>query len=201
MSRVAPRRRWVMTGPWPHPKTRILYFRKATPPDIFAERERLAERGIKVTREIQRSLGTRDRKPAERAYKQISEAVDAEWDRWRQVLREEPDALKPKQEAASAEIRVNALPATHYDAATPLPPLADGQDDADDAISETLSKMTGNERKSLERDLNAFRSAKSNLKTKIAFRLLKTYPLLKQALGPDWPRFWNKCTARISMQH
>jgi len=93
MTRVASRRRWVMTGPWPHPKTGILYYRKATPPDLFTERARLAEFGIKVTREVQRSLGTKDRKPAERTYKQIAEEIEAEWDRWRKVLRNGPQSL------------------------------------------------------------------------------------------------------------
>lgn len=90
---MAARRRWFMTGPWPHPKTGILYFRKAIPADLYASRARLTELGIAVTREVQRSLGTKDRKAAERSYKEIAAEFDREWDWWRALLRDGPIEL------------------------------------------------------------------------------------------------------------
>ncbi len=91
-----------MAGPWPHPKTGILYYRKATPPDLFAARERLADLGVEVSREVQRSLGTKDRKPAERRYTEVSMEVEAEWDRWRALLRDGPTELSHKNVVALA---------------------------------------------------------------------------------------------------
>lgn len=189
MSRLAARRRWVMTGPWPHPKTGILYYRKATPPDLFSERARLAEFGIKATREIQRSLGTKDRKPAERLYKKISEDVEAEWDRWRKVLREGPEVLTPKQEWALAGDHAKAFLAQHEDDpyAAPLEkPLPEPGEDEDGSMAKMLSRMGVAERRSFKRDLKAFRAATSAARTKMAFGMLETYPLLAQALGPDF---------------
>lgn len=93
-----------MSGPWAHPKSGVFYFRKATPPDLVAARGRLAEidSGIKVTREVHRSLGTRDRRAAERSYKQVSESVEAEWDRWRLLLENGPISLSHKNLVALA---------------------------------------------------------------------------------------------------
>ncbi|MGB3812104.1 MAG: DUF6538 domain-containing protein [Shinella sp.] len=178
-----------MTGPWPHPKTGILYYRKATPPDILAERNRLAEFGIKVTREIQRSLGTKDRKPAEREYKRVSEEVEAEWDRWRLVLRDGPLVLTPKQEWAIAGDYTKAFLAKHEDdpfAAPVAPPLPEAGNDDRGAVAKTLAKMGAAERSKLKADLAAYLSAEANLKTKLAFRLLEAYPALRQAFGPDF---------------
>jgi integrase len=177
-----------MTGPWPHPKTGILYYRKATPPDVFAERKRLAEFGIKVTREIQRSLGTKDRKPAERIYKQISEEVEAEWDRCRSVLREGPVVLTPKQEWAIAGDHAKVFLAKHEDdpfAAPKVAPLPDAGDDDRGAMAKALAKMGATERRAFTRDLRAYLSTRTGSRTKLAFSMLETYPALRQVLGPD----------------
>lgn len=115
MSRLTARRRWMMTGPWPHPKTGILYYRKATPPDIFVARGRLAEFGIKVTREIQRSLETKDRKPAERRYMEIAAEVEAEWERWRTLLRDGPKEISHKNMVALAGADAAAYLKQHED--------------------------------------------------------------------------------------
>lgn len=177
-----------MTGPWPHPKTGILYYRKATPPDLFAERGRLSELGIKVTREIQRSLNTRDRKPAERTYKKISEEVEAEWDRWRKLLRDGPEVLTPRQEWAVVGDYAKAFLAKHEDDpfyAPPPPVLPEPSEDDRGAMAGVLAKLGATERRALKRDLKAYLSAKSGLRTNLAFRMLETYPLLRRALGPD----------------
>ncbi|MBX3598789.1 MAG: site-specific integrase [Rhizobiaceae bacterium] len=104
MSRLRARHRWIMAGPWPNPKTGILYYRKATPPDIFAARDRLAEFGIKVTREVQRSLETKDRKPAQRRYLEIASKIETEWERWRTLLRDGPKELSHKNIVALAGV-------------------------------------------------------------------------------------------------
>jgi integrase len=91
-----------MAGPWPHPKTGILYYRKATPPDLLAAKDRLAALGFKVSREIQRSLGTKDQKPAERRYVEIATEVEATWERWRTILSEGPKELSHKNVVALA---------------------------------------------------------------------------------------------------
>lgn len=49
MSRVTARTRGLIAGPWEHPKSGILYYRKATPPDLRAARNRLKELRRKVT--------------------------------------------------------------------------------------------------------------------------------------------------------
>jgi integrase len=78
-----------MAGPWRNPKNGIWYFRKATPTDVLRERERLEALGIKVRRETQRSLHTRNRNEADRRYKVASTEVEDMWDQWRSLLREQ----------------------------------------------------------------------------------------------------------------
>ncbi|WP_337184243.1 DUF6538 domain-containing protein [Shinella sp.] len=188
MSRVASRRRWVMTGPWPHPKTGILYYRKVTPPDLFSARGRLTDMGITVTREIQRSLGTRDRKPAERTYKLVSEEVEAQWDLWRKALKEGPEALSPKDEWAIAGDHAKEFLAKHEDdpyAAPPAVPLPEPTADHGQTLPQMLSKMGVSERRAFKRDLKAFMAAQSHARTKLALRMITTYPMLARALGPD----------------
>jgi integrase len=102
MSRLTSRRRWLMIGPWPHPKTGILYYRKTTPSDLLAARDHLAALGIKVSGEIQRSLKTKDQKPAERRYLEIANEVEADWERWRTLLRDGPKELSHKNVMALA---------------------------------------------------------------------------------------------------
>lgn len=188
MSRLTARRRWLMTGPWPHPKTGILYYRKVTPPDIFAERRRLAEFGIKVTREVQRSLGTKDRKPAERRYVEISAEVEAEWGRWRAVLRDGPQALSPKQQMGLAAEHARAFLAKHEEDPfeAPLsPPFPALPEVGNAAWREAAGRMTPEERAVLRADLLEFLKASGERRTKLAFRLLQKHPVLKALVGPD----------------
>lgn len=188
MSRLTARRRWLMTGPWPHPKTGILYYRKATPPDIFAERRRLAELGIKVTREVQRSLETKDRKPAEQRYMEIAAEVGAEWDRWRAVLRDGPQALSPKQQMGLAAEHARAFLAKHEEdpfEAPPSPPLPALPEVGNAAWREAAGRMTPEEREVLRADLLEFLKASGQRRSKLAFRLLKKHPSLGALIGPD----------------
>lgn len=64
MSRLTARKRRLMSGLWVHPEAGILYYRKVTPPDLWTARSRLEKFGVKVAREIHRSFGTKDRRPA-----------------------------------------------------------------------------------------------------------------------------------------
>lgn len=191
MSRLTSRRRWLMAGPWPHPKTGILYYRKATPPDLMAARRRLAEFGIKVTREIQRSLGTKDKKPAERRYLEIAAEVEAEWDRWRAVLRDGPQPLTHSQQVALAGEHAKAFLAAHEDEpfdAPPPPPLPEPPAGGDAAWQAIAARMDPAQRKELAADLKEYLRAKGERKRGLALRLLKKYPDLKAALGPDLAR-------------
>lgn len=189
MSRFAARRRWVMAGPWPHPKTGILYYRKATPPDIYAERRRLAELGIKVTREVQRSLGTKDRKPAERRYVEIAAEVEAEWDRWRAVLRDGPVELSHRQQVALAAERAKAFLAVHEEdpfEAPPEPDLPEPPDDGNAAMTGVVEAMDAATKEGFERDLREYLRADEARKHTLTFRLIAKYPGLKAALGPQF---------------
>lgn len=177
-----------MTGPWPHPKTGILYYRKATPPDIFSQRRRLTELGVKVTREVQRSLGTRDRKPAERLYKEVSGEIEAEWDRWRALLRDGPQAISHRQRIALAAGHARALLATHEDEPFDAPPEATIPQPADSgnrAWMLMVEALAPAEREALAADLKEFLRAKEARRHVLAFRLLTKHPGLKAILGPD----------------
>jgi len=178
-----------MTGPWPHPKTGILYYRKATPPDVFAERGRLAEFGIKVTREVQRSLQTRDPKPAQRLYKEVSLEVEAEWDRWRKLLRDGPQALSPKQEWGVAADHVRAFVGRYEDDPFEAPPMVGIPEVGEDlrgTMTLALKAVGAEARPTFKRDLERYIAASGKVRTKLAFKLLNDYPSLRVALGPDF---------------
>jgi integrase len=83
---MAKRLRWIMAGPWKHHKSGIYYFRKATPVDLKRKKAELAALGIVLKGEAQRSLDTRDKKEAERAYGEAKTKQEAQWDSWRGLL-------------------------------------------------------------------------------------------------------------------
>jgi len=99
---MAQRRRWLMQGPWQHPKSGIWWYRKATPTDLRRRAADLESFGVKVTREVQQSLGTRDRKEAERLYPGIAAEVERRWDNWRKMLETGPVALAHREAVALA---------------------------------------------------------------------------------------------------
>ncbi|WP_172730127.1 hypothetical protein [Neorhizobium tomejilense] len=49
-----------------------------------------------------------------------------------------------------------------------------------------LSKMGVPERRAFKRDLKAFLAARFHARTKLALRMITTYPMLAKALGPDF---------------
>lgn len=187
MSRLAARRRWVMTGPWPHPKTKILYYRKATPPDLYAVQSRLAELGVKVTREVQRSLETRDPKRAEKRYHQIAGEVQAQWDRWRDLLANGPQELSNRQEAALAAEHARSFFEAHEDNPDSAPPMVTTEAPKDDggAWDRLVAAMSPEVLSDFERDLREYRRAKGDRKDRLSIRLVQKYPALGQALGPS----------------
>lgn len=190
MSRFTARRRWLMTGPWPHPRTGILYYRKVTPPDLFAEKGRLAEFGIKVTREIQRSLETKDRRAAERAYSKICTKVEAEWDRWRSILRDGPQALSPKQQVAVAADYAKEFLATYDEDPFTAPSRAEvlNLSEGGDAEWGTMAGQMGSvERKAFLDDLNAFLHERDERRQpRLIFGLISRYPDFARVVGADF---------------
>lgn len=121
---MAKRRRWVMAGPWKPPRSDNWYYRKATPSDLSENRERLIELGVSYKGEIQRSLGTEDKREAERRYPSVSQEVESMWEGWREALREGPVALSYQQITALAGLIGESL-LSEYEAnpqMTPRPP-------------------------------------------------------------------------------
>ena len=188
MSRKAARRRWLMSGPWPHPKTGILYYRKVTPPELFSSRLRLAEMGVTVTREVQRSLGTRDRRPAERRYVEVSREVEAMWDRWRALLEHGPVTLSHREEVALAAERAQALLDAHEDNPFEAPPehdvrhvlFGDGG-----SVPAVLAAMPEKAQRQLHSDLVAYLSASEEERGRLVFPLLERHPQFKAIVGAD----------------
>lgn len=189
MSRSTARRRWLMTGPWPHPKTGILYYRKATPPDIFAERRRLEEFGIRVKREVHRSLKTKDKKSAERAYVEVSAEIETEWDRWRLLLRDGPQALTPKQQVAVAADHAKAFLATYDEdpfsapSRGTVPKLSEGGDAVLEAM---VGRMGSAEGEALREEAIAFLCERDERRRNRLMRdLISRYPAFAHVVGAD----------------
>ncbi len=110
---MASRCRWLMTGPWPHPDSGIFYFRRATPKDVWDRRTELEALGIKITKESHRSLGTRDKKEADRKYHLVAGEFEAAWTDWRAMLQGGPVNLEHKNRVALAGEDARALVQTH----------------------------------------------------------------------------------------
>jgi len=189
MSRFTARKRWLMAGPWAHPKTGILYYRKATPPDLWAARNRLKEFGIKVTREVHRSLGTKDQRPAEQRYLQLAADQETEWQRWRNILRHGPQPLNNRQIHGLAADHARAFLAQHeddpFDAPPPRPiPSLDRLDDA--SFSKMMSGMTADQSKSFKADLIAYLEATPNQRRLLNVQLLERHPGYAAIIGADF---------------
>jgi len=188
MSRLTARKRWLMAGPWPHPKTGILYYRKATPADLWAERDRLLALGVTVKREVHRSLFTKDQRPAEQRYITAAAEQEAEWQRWRDLLREGPQPLSHRQRTALAADHARAFLARHedepFDAPPPPPiPRPDKQGVAD--WKALTAGMPEQEQAELKAHLVQYLRADGSRRHKLAFRLLERYPDLLGPLGSD----------------
>jgi integrase len=91
-----------MAGPWQHPDSGIFYYRKATPTDLLANKSKLAGLGVRVTREVHRSLGTRDKVRAEREFIEVARAQDSKWSQWRAMLLAGPVDLTHRNRVALA---------------------------------------------------------------------------------------------------
>jgi len=177
-----------MAGPWAHPKTGILYYRKTTPPELWAARDRLAVHGIKVTKEVHRSLGTKDRAPAERRYLEVAGDQERVWAGWRDLLRGGPQSLSHKQATGLAADHARAFLAKHedepFDAPLPSPiPLPDGRNDA--ALAKMEAGMAPAELAELRADLVDYLRASGKRRGALGVRLLQRYPGLEAAVGSD----------------
>jgi integrase len=188
MSRLTARKRWVMAGPWPHPKTGILYYRKVTPPDLWAERARLATSGIKVTREVQRSLGTKDQRPAERRYLEVATEQEEVWAGWRDLLRDGPRSLSHKQATGLAADYARAFLAKHEEEPFDVPPappipLPDGRND--DALAKMEEGMPPAKLAALRADLMEYLKASGKRRRVLGVSLLESHPNLAAVVGSD----------------
>lgn len=189
MSRFTARKRWLMAGPWAHPKTGILYYRKATPPDLWAARSRLKELGLKVTREVHRSLGTKDQRPAEQRYLQLASEQETEWQRWRDLLRHGPRPLDYRQINGLAADHARVFLAKHedhpFDAPAPAPfPSLDNLDEA--SLHKMVSGMSTAQLNYLKTDLNAYLEATPAQRRVLGVRLLERHPEFAAILGADF---------------
>lgn len=194
MSRLTARKRWLMAGPWPHPKTGILYYRKATPPDLFAARDILAGYGIKVTREVQRSLETKDQKPAEQKYVKIAADQETEWHRWRDLLRNGPQPLPYKQRIGLAADHARAFLAKHedepFDAPAPrtMPSLiqlpADAASKRALAVEALANLADALKDDTLKSDFLEFYDAEGERSRELGLLLLEKHPALASTQFP-----------------
>ncbi|QDZ13129.1 tyrosine-type recombinase/integrase [Devosia ginsengisoli] len=189
MSRFTARKRWLMAGPWAHPKTGILYYRKATPPDLWAARDRLKEFGIKVTREVHRSLGTKDQRPAEQLYLKFASEQETKWQRWRDVLRQGPQPLDNKQINGLAADHARAFLAQHeddpFEVSPPLPiPSLDDLDEA--PLQKMVSGMSTEQLESLKANLKAHLKATPAQRRVLGVQLLRQHPEYASIIGVDF---------------
>lgn len=184
MARLAARKRWLMTGPWPKPKTGILQYRKVTPPDLLAQKAKLKALGIEVTGEVQRSLRTRDMHRAIPLYHQEAAKQEAEWERWRALLRDGPQSLSHGQRMGLAADHARAFVQRHQDepadAPEPSPiPLPDGRDDG------ALVGLAPAELRALRGGLEEYLKASETERRKLGLRLLERHPAFRAIVGSD----------------
>lgn len=173
-----------MAGPWPHPKTGIYYYRKATPPDLVAARAELAAFGVKVTKEVHHSLRTRDRRPAEQLYLQVAADQEAEWQRWRQLLRDGPQRLSHKQIIGLAADYSRAFLAKHEDQPFDVPSAPEIPVPSDDgALKATVAKLAASDLAALKIDLALYLSADDTQKRDLARHLLTRHPAFMALVG------------------
>ncbi|GGF33308.1 hypothetical protein GCM10011321_25600 [Youhaiella tibetensis] len=178
-----------MAGPWAHPKTGILYYRKATPPDLWAARDRLKEFGIKVTREVHRSLGTKDQRPAEQLYLRLAADQETKWQQWRDLLRHGPQPLTHKQINGLAADHARAFLARHeddpFEVPAPLPiPSLDNLDEG--PLQKMVSGMSVAQSDSLKADLIAYLKATPDQRRMLSRHLLERHPEYAAIIGADF---------------
>lgn len=189
MSRLAARKRWLMAGPWPHPKTGILYYRKVTPPDLWASRDRLKALGVEVKREVHRSLGTKDQRPAERRYLEVAADQEKVWESWRELLRDGPRPLSHKQATGLAADYARAFLAKHEDEpfdVAPPPPITLPDERDDGALERMEAGMAPAELTALKADLVEYLKADGEERQRgLGVRLLQSHPGLAAVVGSD----------------
>lgn len=82
-----------MASPYKHKKSRNRWFRKVTPKDIWDTKDRLAAMGLRVTREVHRSLETAESRAAKREQSRLTAEWEKRWQLWRGVLERGPVGL------------------------------------------------------------------------------------------------------------
>jgi integrase len=91
-----------MATPAKRKKSSNFQFRRVTPKDIWAVRDKLEAMGIRVTREVNQTLGTSNPKDAKREHSKLADGWEQRWDMWRKGLSNGPASLTTKQIAALA---------------------------------------------------------------------------------------------------
>lgn len=188
MSRLTARKRWLMTGPWPHPKTGILYYRKTTPPDLWAARDRLKALGIEVKGEVHRSLRTKDQRPAERKYLEVAADQEKVWASWRDLLQDGPQSLSHRQAIGLAADHARAFLAKHEEEpfdVPPSPPIPPPDARNDAALAKMESGMSSADLADLRAELVEYLRADDEERHKLAFRLLERHPGFRAVVGSD----------------
>jgi hypothetical protein len=184
-------RRWRMRGLFKRTGSDIWQGRFRVPERLWRLRGRLRELGVKdlgKAQEFGRSTSQQDRDAAGEAYRQMLVAWDAKLDAWQALLDGGPQALSHKQRIALAADHAKAFLAAHeeepFDAppAAPIPALPSAVNLAWAAFVERLDAAG---RKALAADLKEYLKSGRDRKSKLANRLLKKYPAMGAALGPD----------------
>lgn len=152
-----------MSGPWPHPHSRIFYFRKDTPSDLKRQKARLKALGVGYRDSIHRSLETRDPKEAQKAYSAVLLEVSAMWDGWRKLLESQGRPLSHAEKAGFVREMVSALIEEHEQDPSSLPqipPLPVPEETGSTHTDAALAKMSEGDRDELRALVVRFMKAK-----------------------------------------
>ena len=102
-----------MAKPFKRKASSLKQFRRATPLDLWKQRDKLVSMGISVQREVNKSLGTADMREAKVAHARLSAEWDRRWESWRKALVDGPVNLTDKQQWAIVRLITSKLLNAH----------------------------------------------------------------------------------------
>lgn len=161
------------------------------PERLWRLRGRLGELGVNdlgKAQEFGRSTSRQDRDAAGEAYRQMLVAWDAKMDAWQALLDGGPQSLSHKQRIALAADHAKAFLAAHEEEpfeAPPAAPIPELPSAVNLEWADFMERLGAAERKALAADLKEYLKSGRDRKSKLAIRLLKKYPAMRAALGPD----------------
>ena len=202
------RRRWIMSGPWPHPDSGIFYFRKETPADLKRQKGRLLELGVEYRSSIHRSLETRDPKEAKMAYSGVLLEVEAMWQGWRDLIAAAGEPLTHGEKATLIREMMTSLIARNEEdpGSTPTPPTLSLSspslpDFAKSKNSDSaMARADAEQIRNYKRFVSFLRTAEADQGTKLALdalRLSKPGSLLEATLRDISPQYLNELANRL----